>query len=123
MTKEKSRAAGLPNHKAAGLPNFELSRRNIDIYERHFHYMLFHGNGRHSAKELERLITRLKSGHEMLSGMQQGVPTDSPEYKEGEEHIKNVCRDILASFGFDDKGIKWEILPYPNRNPKQSNIH
>lgn len=80
---------------------------------RKFDGMLFHGMGEDSAILQDVLINRLIAGHNYFGGMQQGVCIHSPEYKRGEEFIKDVCRDILASFGFSDEGLKWEKLPYP----------
>jgi hypothetical protein len=81
--------------------------------KRKFDSTLFHGNGDYSEAEYYLLQQRLEYGHSLSSGLQQGIVVSSPEYKEGMEEIKDVCRDILASFGFTDKGLEWEKAPYP----------
>ena len=88
-----------------------------DIGVRKFDSMLFHGNGHNGSVQLMETITkRLDYGHMHLCGLQQGVDTESREYKEGFDSIKDVCRDVLASFGISDEGLKWENLPYPGYN-------
>ena len=79
---------------------------------RKFNRMLFHGSGIHSVIMYEALKERLDYGHMILSGLQQGVRINTAEYKEGEQEIKDVIRDILASFGYYDTGLKYRKTPY-----------
>jgi hypothetical protein len=55
--------------------------------------MIFLGNGEHSAKQTKKLRKRLKWALMMLGGLQQGVPTSDPGWRE----VEDVAADIFIA--------------------------
>ena len=92
----------------------KMTNEEIDEFfnKRKFDSLIFLGNGDESEKMVSILLDRIKYGMSVSSGMQR-IPIDSEDYKEDQEDLKNVCIDVLASFGFSDNGLTWEKLPYP----------
>jgi len=88
------------------ISTYEEPKRKIDE-------MLFHGSGAFSEVMWKIVMRRLDEGHSILCGLQQGG--DKKEQKQGEEWIKDVIRDVLASFGYSDAGLKFRKLPYLKR--------
>lgn len=78
--------------------------------QRKINQVLFHGSGAFSQVMWKVVLQRLHEGHSLLSGLQQG--DDDPNT---EEYIKDVIRDILASFGYSDTGLQYRKLPQTNR--------
>ena len=59
------------------------------------------GTGKNAILEMEKMKNRLHYGYVYMSGLQQGHPDmEKSEIEEGEEKIKDVLRDIAASFGY-----------------------
>ena len=61
---------------------------------RHFKKMLFMGMGKESKESIQFLRKRLKEAVVIQSGLQQGVPTTSSEYKEGMTELEDIVKDI-----------------------------
>lgn len=103
---------------------FDEDELNEEINEKINHYerpkrkideMLFHGSGALSQIMWKVVLQRLDEGHATLCGLQQGG--DKKEQKEGDEIIKDVLRDILASFGYSTN-VNFRKVPYKYKHKK-----
>jgi len=69
--------------------------------------------GDESRKLQRQLIKRINVGFSILSGLQQGAcsePGEEQMLQDAEDELKDICRDVLASFGYTDKGLKWQEI-------------
>jgi len=76
-----------------------------------FHGLMFLGNPT-SSMQASILHARLNEGIEMQGGLQQGVPTDSEEYKKGTADVADVIRDLAAALLGREINFG-DALPYP----------
>lgn len=88
---------------------------------RHFHGLVFLGNGQFSVAEMERLKLRLDDGFNDLGAMQQGNVYATPEENERERAeitsaLEDVVRDVAAAL-LGRKITFGEKLPYPPIEP------
>ncbi len=65
--------------------------------------MIHLGNGMQSQGEVYEVIKKLQDAYNTMSGLQQGININSPEYKNGMFDIEMAIIEIAMSFGIKIK--------------------